>query len=128
VKNILVIEDDSLYASTVEMVLLECGNFDVSIAYNLTSGIEKIKNYKFDFVICDLGLPDSYGVNTAVELRKHTNLPIIILSGIDFSSIIAASLSSNAVDYILKSELTIDRIMKTINSIEGCTRDLIKKK
>lgn len=118
-KNILLIEDDSLYASTVKMLLDECGDFNIIHATTLKEGLDSLIKYCFDFIICDLGLPDSDGAQTTIELRKHTKLPIIILSGIDFASIITASMLSNAADYILKSEISIERLLKSIEYIKS---------
>lgn len=115
--KVLIIEDDDLYSKTIEMMLGECGNFTITSVITLYASIEEVKKEVFDFILCDLGLPDSSGAHTVKEIRKYTKVPLIILSGSDIPSVIAATLSSGAECYILKSEATIDKLKGVIDFI-----------
>jgi len=67
--NILVIEDDHVYASFVANTLREAGH-DVVVASSGAAGREEAQKRPPDAVILDLGLPDESGYDLARALRR----------------------------------------------------------
>jgi PAS domain S-box-containing protein len=69
----------------------------------------------YDVILLDLSLPDKSGQSLVIEmLRIASSCPIIILTGfadIDFS---IKSISHGILDYLLKDDLTADKLYKSI--------------
>lgn len=67
--RILVVEDH-LDTLTCLSKLLELRGHDVASASTLTTARELCEHGKFDFVICDLGLPDGDGCEIGEIARR----------------------------------------------------------
>lgn len=55
-----------------------------------------------DLVLLDLRLPDMSGIEVIRELRKWTQVPIVVLSGVDAETQKVAALEAGADDYVTK--------------------------
>ena len=54
----------------------------------------------------DLGLPDSDGIDTLIEVDKNTsNIPIIVLTGLNNEEIGILAVKMGAQDYLIKREI-----------------------
>ncbi len=72
-------------------------------------------NQNFDAVLLDLGLPDSFGVDTLRKFQAiKINAPVIVLTGLDDEEIAIATVKEGAQDYLIKSSLTGDNIIRAI--------------
>ena len=78
--KILVIEDDGHIRKMIKD-FLKTQTHDVDEAYNALSGIEKIKNNKYDLIISDNQMPGVSGLNIVPIIKKLTNAPLILISG-----------------------------------------------
>jgi DNA-binding NarL/FixJ family response regulator len=115
--RVLIIEDNDLYAGMLVSALQACGSYVVERAVTLAAAVEKLQQLTFDFILCDLGLPDSRGVQTVVEVKKHTKIPVIVLSGTDITSAVVASLSVVAEGFILKQDMTFNKFQAALQRI-----------
>ena len=66
--NILVVEDDPIYAHFVASTLRQAGH-DISVAFDGRQAREHARTGRPDAVILDLGLPDESGYDVARALR-----------------------------------------------------------
>lgn len=66
--NILVIEDDGVYADFVAGTLRAAGH-QVAIATDAASARKHVESTRVDAVVLDLGLPDESGYDLARDLR-----------------------------------------------------------
>jgi DNA-binding response OmpR family regulator len=83
--KILVIEDNPGDAYLVEEQLEEFANYsyDLMIVETLDEASSVLKEQPFDVIVLDLGLPDSYGINTFLSIHTiNPMVPIIILTGV----------------------------------------------
>jgi DNA-binding response OmpR family regulator len=115
--KVLIIEDDDLCAQTIAFLLQECGNYVSERVSTLAAALETLKQKSFDFIICDLGLPDSRGVQTVIEVKKYTVLPVIVLSGTDVTSVVISTLRSIADSFILKQQFTLENLRSSLRDI-----------
>ncbi|MFI3229590.1 MAG: response regulator transcription factor [Bacillota bacterium] len=77
--KILVVDDEE----NIRQLVVKYGNFEghtVSEAADGMEAIEKVKNNKFDIVIMDVMMPELDGFSAVREIRKFSNVPIIMLS------------------------------------------------
>lgn len=76
--------------------------YSVHHVITVQEGILELETWHPDVVLLDLMLPDSVGVDTCITLRKHTEVPILVISmQTDLTDRIHA-LSSGSDDYICK--------------------------
>lgn len=81
--TILVVEDESIIAMTLEETLGNIGYTHVDIALNPATAIEKIQANTYDLVILDINLGNNYdGIDLAAVVKmKEEHTPIIFLTG-----------------------------------------------
>ena len=79
--EILIVEDEPKLAQTVKD-FLRIQNYDVRIAENGAAALEYFqqKKQQIDLVLLDLMLPDISGYTILKEIRKVSEVPVIILS------------------------------------------------
>jgi signal transduction histidine kinase len=98
---------------------------------NLVSGddaqTEMANKHKFDVVLLDLHLPDSIGLDTLKEYRAAiSDVPVVVLTGLDDEDLALQALAEGAQDYLVKDQITMQRLVHAIRyAIE---RDEILKK
>ncbi len=77
--KVLVVDDDREIARTVR-AYLEQGGFDVATAHDGRTALTAYRNERPDFIILDLMLPGMDGLDVAREIRRESNVPIIMLT------------------------------------------------
>ncbi len=114
-KKILVLEDDlNILNNIVE--LLESEKYDVCSVSNGKEGLDLLKNYKPDLILCDIMMPHINGIEfyKRVKLVYDTKLiPFIFLTAKTDLTSIREGLSLGADDYITKPFLA-DDLLKSI--------------
>lgn len=79
--KILLIEDEMLVSSTIEIVLLKAGH-TVVVAANGQIGMAKFDAERPDLVITDIIMPEKEGIETIQEIRaKDPHVAILAYSG-----------------------------------------------
>src|SRR6202142_1075669 len=79
--RVLMIEDDSATAQSVEL-MLKAEGFNVYVTDLGEEGADLGKIYDYDLILLDLNLPDMSGSEVLRTLRvAKVNTPIMILSG-----------------------------------------------
>ncbi|MGI9533386.1 MAG: sensor histidine kinase [Thermodesulfobacteriota bacterium] len=132
--KVLMVEDNSNYGQLVQTNLqsLKSEKFKVILANSLKNGLQELAINDIDIVLLDLNLPDSYGIDTFLKIKKNSpNMPIIILSSLDDEETATESIQMGAQDYIVKDIVNIDLLVKSINySIERqkTSKELEKQK
>lgn len=77
--KILIIEDEAEIAE-LEKDYLEINGFEVEIENKGDTGLVRAKQETFDLIILDLMLPNVDGFEICKEIRKHQNIPVIMVS------------------------------------------------
>ncbi|WP_456462020.1 LytR/AlgR family response regulator transcription factor [Lutibacter sp.] len=79
--KILIVEDEPIIASDIEMSLEEIGYEVVGIEEDAESALQSIKNNKPDLVLLDINLDrDMDGIILAEEINLHFNIPFVFLT------------------------------------------------
>jgi two-component system, OmpR family, alkaline phosphatase synthesis response regulator PhoP len=101
VKQILVVEDESRIARIVRDYLERAG-YSVALAGNGTDALAFARSRRPDLIVLDLGLPQMDGLEVTRALRKHSNVPIIMVTARVEESDKVIGLELGADDYISK--------------------------
>jgi len=127
--RVLLVEDDSATAKSIEMMLKSegyvCDTTDLG-----EDGLEIGKLYDYDIIILDLMLPDIDGYEVLRRLRAaRVRTPILILSGLAETDKKVKGLGFGADDYLTKpfekNEL-IARIQAVVRRSKGYSESIIR--
>lgn len=99
--RVLVIDDDIEMTDLLKIVL-EPGLFVVTAANSGQEGLKMVREGKPDVVILDLLMPGMDGWQVCREIRKISQVPILVLSAISKPGMAARALDAGADDYLLK--------------------------
>ncbi len=99
--HILLIEDDLKIVNFMSMALKAKG-YKLTIANTGNSGILSFCTENPDIVLLDLGLPDKDGIEIIQEIRKVSQIPILIVSAREQEKDKIAALDAGANDYVTK--------------------------
>ena len=100
-QKILIVDDDENIAELISLYLIkEC--FETQIVYDGESALSAIKTFQPDLMLLDLMLPGMDGYEVCTEVRKTSQLPIIMLSakGEVFDRVLGLKIGAD--DYIIK--------------------------
>ncbi len=76
----ILIVDDELRVRDLIKKYAKFEGFEVAEASNGLQALELCKNHDFDIIILDVMMPELDGFSTCREIRKFSNVPIIMLS------------------------------------------------
>lgn len=99
--KILFIEDEKNIRQVVA-ALLEANGYMALCAETAASGMLMCASHMPDLIILDLGLPDADGIDFLQELRKTSNIPVMVLSARSEEHDKVSALDGGANDYVTK--------------------------
>lgn len=112
--TILLVEDDPQVQETLTSNLGEEG-FDIVVAGDVHEFQQNFSASQPDVILLDLILPDGDGLQLLKDIRKRTDVPVIIISGKIKTADKIAGLNQGADDYIAKP-LQIDEVTARIRA------------
>ena len=131
-KRILIVDDDENIAELISLYLVkEC--FDTEIAADGESALEKFKEYQPQLILLDIMLPGMDGYDVCREIRKSSNVPIIMLSakGEVFDKVLGLKIGAD--DYMIKpfdsNELVarVQAVLRRVQQNEEVVPDQVEK-
>lgn len=99
--KILVIEDEPKAASFLKQGLEE-HQHDVDVAYDGQMGKRLALNGQYDVIILDIIIPYINGLELSKEIRKSSNVPILMLTALGSTADKIAGFDSGTDDYLVK--------------------------
>ncbi|NLY71689.1 MAG: response regulator transcription factor [Clostridiales bacterium] len=100
-KKILIIEDEKSISDIIKFNLQKEG-FEVDMAYDGKSGLEKFSTCKPDLVLLDVMLPVIDGFEVCKKIRESSTIPILMLTAKEEEVDKVLGLELGADDYITK--------------------------
>ena len=100
-KTILIVEDDRPLSQGIQMALRQSDR-EIRLAHTLAAARDALAAGGVDLVILDVNLPDGSGLALLEELRRTSDLPVLILSANDMEMDQVAGLELGADDYVTK--------------------------
>ena len=115
--SILLVEDNPIDVALVKGQLAQSGiSLTLKAETTLAAAVQQLKRrQKFDVVLLDLTLPDSQGLETFGRAHTFANqTPIVVLTGVEDMELGIQALSDGAQDYLLKSKIDADSLIRAI--------------
>jgi two-component system response regulator RegX3 len=101
VTRVLVVEDEESYSDALSYMLRKEG-FEVALAANGNSALAEFDRGGADIVLLDLMLPGIPGTEVCRELRRRSNVPVIMVTAKDSEVDKVVGLELGADDYVTK--------------------------
>jgi DNA-binding response OmpR family regulator len=117
-KIILLVEDEHDLRFVYTEMLTDAG-YKVEGAADGQSGMDLIKTLKWDLLLLDIMLPGKDGLKILKDLQANPELkkgPVITLTNLNSEQIIRECMGSGADGYLIKSEITPDKIVMEVNN------------
>ncbi len=101
-QRILVIDDEADIRESLEL-LLSGENFEVHLAENAASGLQKFETTPYDLVLLDLMMPDRSGMEVLADIRQRdSETPVFMLTAYGSVEVAVRALKLGANDYFAK--------------------------
>ena len=101
-KPVILVIDDEVQIRRLLQLTLESNGYRVLFSETGEDGIRRAGMDRPELIILDLGLPDKDGVSVLKEIRKWSDIPVLILSVRNLEEDIISCLNAGADDYLVK--------------------------
>ena len=100
-QKILLLEDDTALGNGIRLAL-QSPSVQLTLCRTLAQARSALAQSSFDLLILDINLPDGSGLELLEQVRKTSDVPVILLTANDMEMDIVTGLESGADDYITK--------------------------
>lgn len=100
-KKIMIIEDDTIISKELYELLVNAG-YEVLILKDFSNAKEEILKSNIDLILLDINIPYQNGEQLLKEIRKESNIPVIMVTSRANETDEILSISYGADDYITK--------------------------
>lgn len=100
-KKILIIEDDTIISKELYELLVNAG-YEALILKDFSNAKEEILKSNIDLILLDINIPYQNGEQLLKEIRKESNIPVIMVTSRANETDEILSISYGADDYITK--------------------------
>lgn len=121
-KKIMIIEDDTIISKELYELLVNAG-YEALILKDFSNAKEEILKSNIDLILLDINIPYQNGEQLLKEIRKESNIPVIMVTSRANETDEILSISYGADDYITKPYsptillLRIQNIFKRLDNI-----------
>lgn len=99
--RLLIADDDRLVLATLSDGL-RAESYDVEVAASAAEALEAIAAATPDLVVLDVRMPEVDGIELARQLRQHTKVPFLFLSGYADRELVQRAAEFGALGYLVK--------------------------
>ncbi len=124
--KILLAEDERAISDIVKFNL-ERNKYEVDTAYDGIECLEKFKKENYDLVLLDIMMPSKDGYKCCEEIRKISNVPIIMLTALEEEADKVKGFEMGIDDYVIKPFSNIELICRIKANIKRNIESLIQK-
>lgn len=100
-KKIMIVEDDTIISEELYNLLSNSG-YEAKILEDFQNSKKEILNYNPDLLLLDINIPYINGEMLLKEIRKESNMPVIMVTSRNSETDEVLSMSYGADDYITK--------------------------
>ncbi len=111
--KILIVEDELKLQKAIGDKIERRG-WRFTVASNGGEGLRKFKSEKPDLILLDIIMPVMDGLTMLKELRKISDVPVLILTNLYDERKLTEALKVGSYDYLVKSDYSLDDIIEKI--------------
>lgn len=101
--KVLLVEDNASDADLVKCQLESLNDIELSLVQTLSEAIKTLESNSFDIILLDLNLPDGWGLESLIKLRRQIpNIPIVVLTSLTDEQLGVMAIQRGAQDYLIK--------------------------
>lgn len=127
--KIIVVDDEPLVRQYIVQCVRDAGENEITAA--VSSGakvLQEMKDNPADVVFADITMPKMDGIELLKELKKqYPSTAVIMLTCHDDFEYARAAMQSGARDYILKTEVSADKIREALDKLENSHQQQLAK-
>lgn len=125
----MIVEDDKIVASELYNLLTN-SSYEATILTNFENALETILKSNSDLILLDINIPYLNGELLLKNIRKKSNIPIIMVTSKTNEADEALSIMYGADDYIIKPYNSTILLLRISNIFKRCEQklDIIKFK
>ncbi len=114
--RVLLVEDNPGDARLIHELLAEVeGRFELETVSRLAQAMELLATDRFQLVLLDLSLPDSFGIESFRKMvAAYPHVPLIVLSGLDDEQLAVQTVREGAQDYLVKGHVDHHTLVRAI--------------
>lgn len=115
--RILMVEDNPIDARLLKAILstANLGDFQITQSTTLAKAIDLVEKNRFDVVLLDLSLPDSYGIETVNRMHASAaDHPIVVMTSLDDAGFGIQALQAGAQDYLVKGHIDAHMLARSV--------------
>lgn len=120
-KKILIIEDDEAIRSELQKLLTNSG-YEAQITDTFSNVKEQIEKIKPDLILLDINLPELNGEVILKEIRKESDIPVVMVTSRTSEVDEVLSMSYGADDFITKPYNPMVLLLRIQNIFKRMTR------
>jgi serine phosphatase RsbU (regulator of sigma subunit) len=116
--SVLLIEDNPGDARLIQFMIRDAGSnlFEIEHVERLAHAFERLDSGGIALVLSDLSLPDSQGLDTFTQLHARApHVPIIVLSGLNDTSLAVQAVHEGAQDYLIKGQVAGQLLVRAMH-------------
>ena len=117
--RVLIVEDDALLVKAYDAKMTKSG-LTIKTVSDGDEALEALKSFQPDVVLLDLIMPKKDGFAFLQEIKRipaYQRIPIIVASNLGQKSDIDKVRDLGVVDYIVKSEMSLDQLVERIKAV-----------
>lgn len=117
--RLAIVDDDLTSRNTIKKLLENDDIYEVTADFSTGKAtVEWLRMNEIDILLCDMRMPEMDGV----ELMRSVHIineyiPVIAISGYDDFDFVRGSLINGAANYLLKHELTSNKLIGVLNEV-----------
>lgn len=120
-KKVLIVDDNNNLV-TVLVDKFNLSGFEATGAVNGEDGLKKALESHPDIILLDLVMPVMGGLDMLKQLRLDEwgkEAKVMVLTVLDEPTYVANAMDSNVLGYIVKTDISLDKVIKQIQNLLG---------
>ena len=131
-KKLLIVDDDKIFLKIFRDVLAKdyAGKYEAAVAENGVDALAKMEEFHPDLVVLDIRMPEMDGIEFLRELKRRNHgsqIPVLISSNFSDMDKISEGLELGVKGYVIKSDYSLDNIIKRVDSLLGTKSEASKQ-
>ncbi len=122
-KKILLVDDEQELLHMIQSILEQDGYRNLRTAENMAEALKAAEEWKPDFAVLDVMLPDGNGFDLLTKMRKFTDVPVLFLTARGEDEDRFRGLGLGADDYIVKPFLPKELTLRLGIILRRCYKD-----